>query len=193
MEFLAQNQTEIELGSLGVFFVDECHLLWGDVCGYVWGQTNIRIEVPIQNEKERQTYFGGLNYQTKKFIVREYSAGNSENTVSFIKYLQSQCPGQRIAVIWDGASYHKSEEMKTFLASVNDGYESNQWQVTCILLAPNAPQQNPVEDIWLQTKNFLRKFWHLSKTFPVVKWLFKFFTHHQKFDFPKLKQYLPCS
>lgn len=193
MEFLAQNQTEIELGSLVVFFVDECHLLWGDVCGYVWGQTNIRIEVPIQNEKERQTYFGGLNYQTKKFIVREYSAGNSENTVSFIKYLQSQCPGQRIAVIWDGASYHKSEEMKTFLASVNDGYESNQWQVTCILLAPNAPQQNPVEDIWLQTKNFLRKFWHLCQTFPVVKWLFKFFTHHQKFDFPKLKQYLPCS
>jgi putative transposase len=42
VEFLAQNQREIELGHLVVFFVDECHLLWGDVCGYVWGQTNIR-------------------------------------------------------------------------------------------------------------------------------------------------------
>lgn len=193
MEFLAQNQKEIELGHLVVFFVDECHLLWGDVCGYVWGQTNIRIEVPIQNEKERQTYFGGLNYQTKEFIVREYSAGNSENTVAFIKDLQSQCPGQRIAVIWDGASYHKSEEMKTFLDSVNHGYESSQWRITCILFAPNAPQQNPVEDVWLQAKNFLRKFWHLCRTFPVVKWLFKFFTNHQQFDFSKLKQYLPCS
>jgi transposase len=193
VEFLAQNQREIELGRLVVFFVDECHLLWGDVCGYVWGQTNIRIEVPIQTEKERQTYFGGLNYQTKEFIIREYSAGNSENTVAFIKDLQSQCPGQRIAVIWDGASYHKSEEIKTFLASVNDGYESSQWRVTCILFAPNAPQQNPVEDVWLQAKNFLRKFWHLCRTFPVVNWLFQFFTNHQKFDFPKLKQYVPCS
>jgi transposase len=193
VEFLAQNQREIELGHLVVFFVDECHLLWGDVCGYVWGQTNSRIEVPIQNEKERQTYFGGLNYQTKEFIIREYSAGNSENTVAFIKDLQSQCPGQRIAVIWDGASYHKSEEMKTFLDSVNHGYESSQWGITCILFAPNAPQQNPVEDVWLQAKNFLRKFWHLCRTFPVVKWLFKFFTNHQQFDFPKLKQYVPCS
>lgn len=81
------------------------------------------LVVPIQNEKERQTYFGGLNYQTKEFIIREYSAGNSENTVAFIKDLQSQCPGQRIAVIWDGASYHKSESMKTFLDSVNHGYD----------------------------------------------------------------------
>lgn len=85
---MAQNHTEIESGRLVIFFVDECHLLWGDVCGYVWGKTNIRIEVPIQNEKERQTYFGGLNYQTKEFIIGEYSAGNSENTVAFIKDLQ---------------------------------------------------------------------------------------------------------
>lgn len=189
---MTQNSREIELGRLAVFFVDECHLLWGDVCGYVWGQTNIRIEVPIQNEKKRQTYFGGLNYQTKEFMIWEYSAGNSENTVAFIKNLQSQCSGQRIAVIWDGASYHKSSEMKAFLASVNQGYELAQWQVTCILFAPNAPQQNPIEDVWLQAKNFLRKFWHLCKSFPVVKWLFKFFTAHQKFDFPKLKQYVPC-
>jgi hypothetical protein len=23
----------------------------GDICGYVWGQTKIRIEIPIENEK----------------------------------------------------------------------------------------------------------------------------------------------
>ncbi len=47
MELLHHNSSEIELGRMVVFFVDECHLLWGDVCGYVWGKTNIRIEVPI--------------------------------------------------------------------------------------------------------------------------------------------------
>jgi putative transposase len=120
VEFLAQNQSEIEIGQLVVFFVDECHLLWGDVRGYVWGKTNIQIKVPIQNERD-------LNYQTKGFIIREYSAGNSENTVAFLKDLQSQCPERRIAVIWDGASYHKSKEMKAFLASVNHGYESAEW------------------------------------------------------------------
>ncbi|MEN9234369.1 MAG: hypothetical protein Q6J74_09785, partial [Gloeomargarita sp. DG02_1_bins_92] len=32
-------------------------------------------------------------------------------------------------------------------------------------------EQNPVEDVWLQGKNFLRGFWHRLKSFSTVKWL----------------------
>ena len=112
--------------------------------------------------------------------------------MAFIKYLQKQYLGKIIALIWDGASYHKSDEVKEFLAVVNKNCEPEQWQITCILFAPNAPEQNPTEDIWLQAKSFVRKYWHLCKSFSAIKWLFKFFTHHQKFDFPKLHQYVPC-
>jgi len=191
VDFVIQNQAEIEAGQLVVFFIDECHLLGDDVCGYVWGKTDIRIEIPIKNIKDRQTYFGALDYKTKEFICFEYSAGNSQNTIDFIKKLQRQRSGKRIALIWDGASYHKSDEFKALLQATNEHYEPEQWQITCILFAPNAPAQNPVEDIWLQTQNFLRKFWYLCKSFSVVKWLFKFFTNHQKFNFPKLDQYTP--
>jgi hypothetical protein len=38
---LAENREEIEAGKLVVYMIDECHLLWGDVCGYVWGKTKI--------------------------------------------------------------------------------------------------------------------------------------------------------
>ena len=114
IDFLEQNQAEIEAGRLIVFFVDECHLLGDDVCGYVWGKRDTRIEIPIKNTKKRQTYFGALNYHTKKFIIREYPAGNSENTVKFIKDLRKEYPETRIALIWDGASYHKSDEVKDF-------------------------------------------------------------------------------
>jgi putative transposase len=190
--FLKQNQAEIEAGRLIVFFVDECHLLGDDVCGYVWGRTDISIKIPIKNIKDRQTYYGAFNYQTQEFIIGEYPAGNSESTVQFIQKLQKQHPGQRIVLIWDGASYHKSAEVKEFLALVNNNHEPTDWRITCILFAPNSPEQNPVEDIWLQAKNFLRKFGHLCKSFSVAKWLFKFFTNHQKFDFPKLHQYAPC-
>jgi transposase len=125
--------------------------------------------------------------------VHEYAAGNGENTVDFMEYLQQRHPQQRVVLIWDGASYHRSNDVKDFLARVNQGNEASEWQFTCILLAPNAPQQDPVEDIWLQGKNSLRKFWYLCKSFPTVKSLFKFFTDGQKFDFPKLEQYAPCS
>ena len=102
-----------------MYMIDECHLLWGDVCGYVWGKTNTRVEVPMTNQRERQTYFGAFNNKTKQFFVREYGAGNSANTVLFVKYLQSLNTGARILIFWDGASYHKYAEMREDLGLVN--------------------------------------------------------------------------
>jgi transposase len=189
--FLARNSSEIESGEMIVFFIDECHLLNGDICGYVWGRTNSKVEVPIKNEKERQTYFGALNYKTKEFTCQAYPAGNGESTVEFVKYLQCKHPECKIVLIWDGASYHKFGIFKDFLELVNQENPQNKWLITCILFAPNAPQQNPVEDVWLQAKNFLRKYWHLCRSFRAVKELFQLFTDRQKFDFPKTDRYQP--
>jgi len=101
----------------------------------------------------------------------------------------SQCPGQRIVLIWDGASYHKYKEMKTFLQEMNGDLPEEDWQITCILLAPNAPEQNPVEDIWLQGKNELRNKYYLCNSFADVKELFVNAIDHQFYDFPKVYQY----
>ena len=38
--------------------LDECHLLWGDLWGYVWVRSERKIEVKITNDKQRQTYYG---------------------------------------------------------------------------------------------------------------------------------------
>ena len=51
--------------------VDKCHLLWAYLNSYTWGLTDKRIEIPIKNERERQTYYGAYYYQTKEFIVQE--------------------------------------------------------------------------------------------------------------------------
>ena len=98
-------------------------MLWGDICGYVWGQTSQRIKVPIVNEKQKQTYYGAIDLQTKKMLVQAFEKGKSSCTLAFLKYLQSQYPQSRIALIWDGASYHRSQEVKSYLHSVNQGLE----------------------------------------------------------------------
>ena len=92
-------------------------------------------------------------------------------------------------IIWDRASYHRSAELQKYLTKINQGLEPEQWSVTCLFFAPNAPEQNPVEDIWLQTKHFIRQFYYLCKSFSVVKWLFNFFAQGQIFDFPKIYEY----
>ncbi len=180
---------QIESGELVVLFVDECHLLWGDVCGYVWGKTNQRIQVPVVNQRQKQTYYGALNLCTQKFMIKAYDQGNSQSTIAFLQYLRTQYPKSRIALIWDGASYHRSYEVKTYLESVNQQLQPLNWQITCIRFAPNAPAQNPVEDVWLQAKQFVREFYHLCKSFFAVKRLFKLVTHQQLFDFPKVFMY----
>nr|MBW4639006.1 transposase [Gloeocapsa sp. UFS-A4-WI-NPMV-4B04] len=115
---------------------------------------------------------------------------NSEHTISFLDYLQTQRPNQRIAIIWDGAGPDRSQEVKDYLQSLNIGRApSSSWQLTCLRFAPNAPEQNPVEDVWLQAKRFLREFYHLCDSFSLVKLLFELVTHGQTFNFPKLVEY----
>ena len=188
---LEENREDIGAGKLVVYMmIDEGHLLWGDVCGYVWGKTNKKIEVPMTNHRERQTYFGAINYQTKEVFVQEYETGISKNTVLFVKYLPSLNKKARILIIfWDGASYHKYGEMRDYLSLVNQDLKKSEWLIICELFAPNAPEQNPVEDIWLQAKRFLRKNWYLCKYFSLIKKLFMLVTHCQTFDFFKLEMY----
>jgi len=186
---LKARRKEIGSGELIVFLEDECHLIWGDTLGYIWGRTNKKISVPIKNEKERQTYYGAINFATKDVHVCPFKKGDSVYTVKFVKHLQALYPHARLLFIWDGASYHQYADMQAYLQEVNQGLEKHEWNVTCELFAPHAPEQNPVEDIWLKGKNFLRKFFYKFKTFAQIKQAFLHFLQTTKFDFPKLELY----
>ncbi|MBW4457710.1 MAG: IS630 family transposase [Nostoc indistinguendum CM1-VF10] len=188
-ELLETQRAEIESRGLVVFMVDECHLLWGDVIGYVWGKTSERVSIPVVNAREKQTYFGALDYKTKEFITYAAQKGNSKNTINFLEYLRKQRPGAKLLIIWDGASYHRSQEIQDYLNSLNRELTKEQWLLTCLRFAPNAPQQNPLEDIWLQAKRFIREFYFFCHSFTVIKALFELVTHCQIFDFPKLNEY----
>ena len=162
----------------------------GDTIGYVWGRRNERTEVPIENAKQRQTYYGVMNLSNQEVIVTPYERGNGENTVAFMKYLQALYPNKKLIIIWDGASYHDGQEVQAYLSQVNQGLEEKDWKVTCLLFAPNAPDQNPVEDVWLQGKNFLRRHFYENKTFNQVKQSFLNFLNKKVFNFGKAGWYL---
>ncbi len=114
---------------------------------------------------------------------------NGENTVAFVKQLQELRDGKKLLLIWDQASYHRYSDMKEYLEEVNRGLEEKDWKVTCLLFESNAPEQNPVEDIWLKGKNFLRRHFYQNKTFQQVKDSFFNFLNQQIFDFNKLGWY----
>ena len=188
-ELLEKHRGEIEAGSLVVYIIDECHLLWNDICGYLWNSIKDPLKIPILNPKEKQTYYGALNLLTREFTLIPYPTGNGEFAVNFIKKLQAKNPEARTLLIWDGASYHRGEKMINFLSQQNDGIPPENWKITCCRFAPYAPQENPVEAIWLQLKTLLRRFYRFGKSFKIVKRLFQFFVDLKLFNIPDLKKY----
>ncbi len=172
-----------------VLSIDQCHLLWDDARGYAWGPSAQRIEVPMTNFRERQTYYGAIEPLSAELIV--IPTENANGAWTFVEYLREQYPEKRLILLWDGASYHRGEEMQEYLEAVNWGRSRDEWLVTCVLFAPNAPEQNPMEDVWLKAKQYVRKHWRESATFQLVTHFFEEALNTLSFHFEKLRMYLP--
>ena len=131
--WLQEHLTDIQEGKIKVLAVDECHLLAGDICGRGWGNRQHRREVEIDNYRASQTYYGALDCISSEMFLSSCSTANSSSTIEFVKQIQAQNPGVRLVLVWDGASYHRSQEFRDFLAQVN---QKDNWQIHCLRFAP---------------------------------------------------------
>ena len=103
-------------------------------------------------------------------------------------------PGQKLLVLWDGATYHRDGTLHEFLARVNQDLSEAQWRITLCRFAPNAPAQNPqnpVEDLCLAGQNHLRRCFAQHKTCAQVKACFSFFLRTWRLDSIKFDWYAP--
>jgi transposase len=173
-----------------MLMVDECHLLWGDARGYVWGPRGKRIVIPIDNIRERQTYYGALNLLTGQTVVWEAATGNMEYTVGFLTYLRQVYQGRRLLICWDRAPYHRGHVVQAYLEQINGpACPESTRKIHIELFAPHAPIQNPIEDVWLRGKRAVRQQWWDLKSFQDVQAVFTHaITHHQAL-FHKLNWY----
>ena len=171
-----------------VVVADECHLLAGDACGYGWGRKSERLTVQVANPKERQSYFGALDAKSGEVVLSQADYANSDATVSFLETLQKHYTGKQLWVIWDNASYHKSETVRQYLQKVNGQLPEKDRPLTLLHFAPNAPEQNPIEAVWLQGKTQIRKQDGLD-CFQKVKQFFVDTVTENTYSFDKFKWY----
>ena len=91
----------------------------GRYIGLVKGPRGERIEVPIVNNRERQTYDGLVNLLTGRAFVMPALSGNSEFSVGFLKTLRRNFLSLRLFIIWDRASYHCGHLGTDYLKQLN--------------------------------------------------------------------------
>jgi transposase len=145
----------------------------------------------MTTERERQPYDGALKLLPHAFHGYEASAGNGDNTVAYIRWGQTLYPDKQLVYRWDGAGYHRGEEIQKFLAETKGDLAEADWKVTGLRFAPNAPDQNPTEEVGLKGKTHLRKQFALNKTFAQVKRCFSSFLHSLRFTSTKFNWYWP--
>ncbi len=167
--FLHTHREAIANETMIVLFVDESHLNWSDACGYGWCPTHQRLFSRIGNERQRQSYCGALNMKNGAIHVEPYSVINTQTMVTFVTLLREHYAGKQLVLLWDGASYHRSKEIQAYLTTINEGTTEANRCVHCIHFAPYAPQQNPIETIWLKAKRFVRQKGRNSLRFNEIK------------------------
>jgi putative transposase len=167
--YFAQHRPKILSGQRIILFVDECHLLWKNICGYGWGAIGQPLTTPISNGKQKQTYYGALNLMTGQTLLKALPKGDTEATLKFLDFLRANFPDHQLTLIWDGATYHRSDPLRDYLDTLNHALSPDQWPITCIQLAPYAPEQNPIETVWGYAKSQLRRAYHSLPSFTKVK------------------------
>ena len=172
-------------------FLDECFLLWGDVCGYAWGKRNERVEVAVGNYKQRQTFYGALDAISGEMHLASYPKAESAATTDFLTELMYRYPKAKLTICWDNAKWHTGEEVRAFLRRLNDGQPPEDWRITLFAFAPNDPEQNPIEEVWRQAKTKLRQQRLEASKFSEVTDAFEASLERQIFSFPKRQMYAP--
>jgi transposase len=188
-KILEKELPAIKSGTLVVYAIDEVHLVEGDLVSHLWGKTKERINLQLENPKNRQTYYGALNLVTQELVLEKYEAGNAESTVDFLRKLLAMHPNQKVVIFWDGAKYHTGEVMKSFLEEINGNLAPQQWKLVCNLFAPYFPKGNPIESIWLSLKSLLRMCHRFCRKFKVMKSIFELFAKVKLYTVPNLTKY----
>lgn len=145
--------------------------------------------MPISNERTRQTYFGCVNPVDGQAFVKKYPTGNKENTVKFLKFLVNKFPDKRLFILWDKATYHTSNLVKEYLQEINGGLAKKDWKIILALLPTAAPEENPIETIWLKGKNHVRSLFEKCESFTDVKKIFEEYISNNIFDFEKMNNF----
>jgi transposase len=132
-----------------ILYVDEsaCYLL--PMLGLTWaprGQTPILVE---QAGRDHLSLIAAIAPNGRIYVAGQDHSFNGEDIVWFLGKLCSRYRKRDLLIIWDGASIHSSEAVKTFL-------RERPGRIHLERLPAYSPELNPTELVWNQIKQRLK-------------------------------------
>lgn len=144
-EWIKENKNRIDAllqeENTVVFTADEMILSTQTTTQKIWLPKGEYPKIDVAVKRDRRIVYGFFNPKTGKVHAFKTKYANSENTCLVLEKLASLYPGKKIVIIWDNASWHRSQFIKDFLSKTSHNF-------FLIQFPPWAPELNPQEHVW---------------------------------------------
>ncbi|MDR1236310.1 MAG: IS630 family transposase [Holosporaceae bacterium] len=119
-----------------VLFFDEARFGTHTKIGYGWFPKGERTPVKMKIGYKAFYVYGAVSAKTGSNYSASFPNVNTECMNDFLKRLSKHYQEKKIAIIMDGAGWHRSEDLET------------PENIDIFLLPPYSPELNPVERFW---------------------------------------------
>jgi transposase len=132
----------LKLGELALLvFADESGFSQHPKLGRIWARRGGQPIVPTTSQHaKRLNLFGWVDPLYGWHGLFRRPKGNREGFIAFLKYLCNRVKGWKVYLYVDGASWHKGDEVREFLATHPE--------IHMEYLPPYHPELNPQERVW---------------------------------------------
>ena len=140
VETLEAHLKEATEGERQIIYIDEAHIHLDTDEGYGWSVSGKRAWISSSSAgRKKVSFFGVYLYNQGKTRIYPYITADTESTLDVLKKIQEEFSFKQATIIWDGASYHKSNLVKEAAKELN---------ITLQLLPAYSPDFMPVEHLW---------------------------------------------
>lgn len=121
-------------------FIDEAHVHQDADLGHTWCRVGQRYYVSSTSPGlARVSFFGAYVYNDTRVCIWPAERANGSTTIDYLEALRAAYPTDRIRVVWDGASYHRGEDVLECAAELS---------IKITALPSYSPDFMPVEALW---------------------------------------------
>ena len=127
-------------GQLNLIYIDEAHIHLDTDLGYGWAEQGRPFFVHSTSPgKQKVSLYGLYLYGYQSVRIWPAPSANGDYTIAVLERLRQQFPDGPIAIIWDGASYHRSQQIQAAAERLG---------IRLIKLPAYSPDFMPVEALW---------------------------------------------
>jgi transposase len=130
-----------------VFAADEVRLDQEAITRRAWLPVGKPTILKVDRQVQAQSYLGLLNQATGQCELFPLAWQKTSEILTALEQFLAGHPHKRIAIVWDNAAFHKSKALRAELA-----HGGILGRVHLIAMPPYAPDHNPIEHVWGETK-----------------------------------------